>query len=143
VMTYDLKPFGRDYFDMTPSELFRDFGRQFFSNFPDEQSIKTDISEKDDRYELKAELPGFSKDQIDISYENGMLIISAENNQVNEEKDDEGKVIQKERSYSNVKRMYSLNNIDEDNIEAKFEDGILSVDLPKTENSQRKVIDIN
>ncbi|HJG40045.1 MAG TPA: Hsp20/alpha crystallin family protein [Staphylococcus saprophyticus] len=128
---------------MTPSELFRDFGRQFFSNFPDEQSIKTDISEKDDRYELKAELPGFSKDQIDISYENGMLIISAENNQVNEEKDDEGKVIQKERSYSNVKRMYSLNNIDEDNIEAKFEDGILSVDLPKTENSQRKVIDIN
>lgn len=142
-MTYDLKPFGRDYFDMTPSELFRDFGRQFFSNFPDEQSIKTDISEKDDRYELKAELPGFSKDQIDISYENGMLIISAENNQVNEEKDDEGKVIQKERSYSNVKRMYSLNNIDEDNIEAKFEDGILSVDLLKTENSQRKVIDIN
>ena len=142
-MTYDLKPFGRDYFDMTPSELFRDFGRQFFSNFPDEQSIKTDISEKDDRYELKAELPGFSKDQIDISYENGMLIISAENNQVNEEKDDEGKVIQKERSYSNVKRMYSLNNIDEDNIEAKLEDGILSVDLPKTENSQRKVIDIN
>ena len=142
-MTYDLKPFGRDYFDMTPSELFRDFGRQFFSNFPDEQSIKTDISEKDDRYELKAELPGFSKDQIDISYENGMLIISAENNQVNEEKDDEGKVIQKERSYSNVKRMYSLNNIDEDNIGAKFEDDILSVDLPKTENSQRKVIDIN
>ncbi|MDW4130238.1 Hsp20/alpha crystallin family protein [Staphylococcus saprophyticus] len=142
-MTYDLKPFGRDYFDMTPSELFRDFRRQFFSNFPDEQSIKTDISEKDDRYELKAELPGFSKDQIDIFYENGMLIISAENNQVNEEKDDEGKVIQKERSYSNVKRMYSLNNIDEDNIEAKFEDGILSVDLPKTENSQRKVIDIN
>lgn len=142
-MTYGLKPFGRDYFDMTPSELFRDFRRQFFSNFPDEQSIKTDISEKDDRYELKAELPGFSKDQIDISYENGMLIISAENNQVNEEKDDEGKVIQKERSYSNVKRMYSLNNIDEDNIEAKFEDGILSVDLPKTENSQRKVIDIN
>ena len=141
-MTYDLKPFGRDYFDMTPSELFRDFGRQFFSNFPDEQSIKTDISEKDDRYELKAELPGFSKDQIDISYENGMLIISAENNQVNEEKDNEGKVIQKERSYSNVKRMYSLNNIDEDNIEAKFEDGILSVDLPKTENSQRKLIDI-
>ncbi|RIM45853.1 Hsp20/alpha crystallin family protein [Staphylococcus cohnii] len=142
-MTYDLKPFGRDYFDMTPSELFRDFGKQFFSNFLDEQGIKTDISEKDDRYELKAELPGFSKDQIDISYENGMLIISAENNQVNEEKDDEGKVVQKERSYSNVKRMYSLNNIDEDNIEAKFEDGILSVDLPKTENSQRKVIDIN
>lgn len=142
-MTYDLKPFGRDYFDMTPSELFRDFGRQFFSNFPDEQGIKIDISEKDDRYELKSELPGFSKDQIDISYENDMLIISAENNQVNEEKDDEGKVIQKERSYSNVKRMYSLNNIDEDNIEAKFEDGILSVDLPKTENNQRKVIDIN
>lgn len=142
-MSYDLKPFGRDYFDMTPSELFRDFGRQFFSNFPYEQGIKTDIREKDDRYELKAELPGFSKDQIDISYENGTLIIFGENNQVNEEKDDEGKVIQKERSYSNVKRMYSLNNIDEDNIKAKFENGILSVDLPKTENNQRKVIDIN
>ena len=141
-MAYDLKPFGKDYFDMTPSELFRDFGRQFFSNFPDEQSIKTDIIEKDDRYELKAELPGFSKEQIDISYENGTLIISAENNQVNEEKDDEGKVIQKERSYSNVKRMYSLDNIDEDNIEAKFEDGILSVYLPKIEKNQRKVIDI-
>ncbi|MES3706525.1 hypothetical protein ABFE52_13490 [Staphylococcus ureilyticus] len=45
-MSYGLKPFGRDYFDMTPSELFRDFGRQFFSNFPNEQGIKTDISEK-------------------------------------------------------------------------------------------------
>lgn len=141
-MAYDLKPFGKDYFDMTASELFRDFGRQFFSNLPDQKTIKTDINEKDDRYELKAELPGFSKDQIDISYENGMLIISGENNQVNEEKDNEGKVIQKERSYSNVKRMYSLNNIDEDNIEAKFENGILSVHLPKTENNQRKVIDI-
>ncbi|PTI83518.1 hypothetical protein BU071_12575 [Mammaliicoccus vitulinus] len=74
--------------------------------------------------------------------ENGMLIISGENNQVNEEKDNEGKVIQKERSYSNVKRMYSLNNIDEDNIEAKFENGILSVHLPKIEKNQRKVIDI-
>ncbi|WP_162542921.1 Hsp20 family protein, partial [Klebsiella pneumoniae] len=89
-----------------------------------------------------AELPGFSKDQIDISYENGMLIISGENNQLNEEKDNEGKVIQKERSYSNVKRMYSFNNIDEDNIEAKFENGILSVHLPKIEKNQRKVIDI-
>src|SRR5699024_5633438 len=133
----------RDYFDMTPSELFRDFGRQFFSNFPDEQGIKTDISEKEDRYELKAELPGFSKDQIDISYEKGMLIISAENNQVNEEKDEEGKAVQKKGSYRYVKSMHSLNNIDEDNTESKFEDGILSVDLPKTENSQRKVIDIN
>lgn len=114
----------------------------FFSNLPDQKTIKTDINEKDDRYELKAELPGFSKDQIDISYENGMLIISGENNQVNEEKDNEGKVIQKERSYSNVKRMYSLNNIDEDNIEAKFENGILSVHLPKIEKNQRKVIDI-
>ena len=142
-MAYDLKTFGRDYFDMTPSELFRDFGRQFFSNFPDEQGIKTDIIEKDDRYELKAELPLISKDQIDISYENGMLIISAENDLVIEEKDDEDKVIQKERSYSNVKRMYPFDNIDEDNIKAKFEDGILSVDLPKIENSQRKVIDIN
>ncbi|MCJ0941581.1 Hsp20 family protein, partial [Mammaliicoccus sciuri] len=70
------------------------------------------------------------------------LIISGENNQVNEEKNNEGKVIQKERSYSNVKRMYSLNNIDEDNIEAKFENGILSVHLPKIEKNQRKVIDI-
>ncbi|MBM7544808.1 HSP20 family protein [Weissella beninensis] len=141
-MANDLKSFGRDYFDMTPSELFRDFGRQFFSNFPDEKGIKTDISEKDDRYELKAELPGFSKDQIDISYENDMLIISAENNQVNEEKDNEGKIIQKERSYSSVRRMYPLNNIDEDNIEAKFENGILSVYLPKIEKNKRKLIDI-
>ncbi|MDG5466639.1 Hsp20 family protein [Staphylococcus aureus] len=60
--------------------MFRDFGRQIFSNLPDQKTIKTDINEKEDRYELKVELPGFSKDQIDISYENGMLIISEENN---------------------------------------------------------------
>lgn len=142
-MTYDLKPFGRDYFDMTPSELFRDFGRQFFSSFPDVQSIKTDITEKDNKYELKAELPGFSKDQIDISYENGVLTIFGENNQVNEERDNDGQVIQKERSYSNVKRMYSLDNIDEDNIKAKFENGILFMELPKAKNNQRKSIDID
>src|SRR5699024_12051602 len=127
---------------MITSQFFREFGKQFIINSHKQKTIKMDINKKDDRYKLKAELPGFSKDQIDISYENGMLIISGENNQVNEEKDNEGKVIQKERSYSNVKRMYSLNNIDEDNIETKFENGILSVHLPKIEKNQRKVIDI-
>ncbi|GAA3733280.1 Hsp20/alpha crystallin family protein [Salinicoccus jeotgali] len=100
-MAYDLKPFNGDYFDMSPSEMFRDFGKQFFNNFPEIQSIKTDIKETKDKYELEAELPGFAKDSIDVSYENGMLTIAAENNLVNEQKDDEGKIIQKERSYNN------------------------------------------
>lgn len=137
-----MKPFNRDYFDMSPSEMFRDFGKQFFSNFPETESVKTDIQEKEDKYEMTAELPGFSKDAIDVSYENGLLTIRAENNVVDEKKDDDGKMIQKERSYSNVKRIYSISNVDEENIEASFKDGILSLTLPKVEGDSKKMIDI-
>lgn len=141
-MAYEMKPFNRDYFDMSPSEMFRDFGKQFFSNFPETESVKTDIQEKEDKYEMTAELPGFSKDAIDVSYENGLLTIRAENNVVDEKKDDDGKMIQKERSYSNVKRIYSISNVDEENIEASFKDGILSLTLPKVEGDSKKMIDI-
>jgi HSP20 family protein len=141
-MAYDMKPFNRDYFDMSPSEMFRDFGRQFFSNIPETKNVRTDINEMEDRYELTAELPGFTKDAIDVTYENGLLTIKAENNMMNEAKDDDGRVIQKERSFSNVKRVYSIGNVDEDNIEASFKDGVLSLTLPKLEKNKKKSIEI-
>lgn len=146
-MAYEIQPFGKDYFDLTPSELFRDFGRQFFNSVPDGISpggiIKSDIIEKEDRYELTAELPGFTKDSIHITYDNGVLAIKAEKQSESEQKNEEGKVLQKERSYSNMSRMFTIRNVDDDNIKAVYKDGVLSLILPKLEKNKRKTIEIS
>jgi len=65
-MAYELDRFNNSLLDMTPSSLFRDFSKQFFNTLPDMQSMKTDIEEKDDRYEMTVELPGYTKDSLDI-----------------------------------------------------------------------------
>lgn len=56
------KPFNNPLFDVNPSDLFKDFGRQFFEQFPGNSSIKADVKELDDQYVVEAELPGFEKE---------------------------------------------------------------------------------
>lgn len=141
-MAYELDRFNNSLLDMTPSSLFRDFSKQFFNTLPDMQSMKTDIEERDDLYEMTVELPGYTKDSLDISYNNGYLTIKAENNVINESTDEEGKMIQKERSYSNMQRAYALSNVDSDNIQASFKDGVLKITLPKIEKTIKKSIEI-
>ena len=131
-MAFEMKPFNNSFFDVNPSDFFKDFGRQFFDQFPS-QNIKTDIKELDDAYEVEAELPGMDNDNIQLQFDNNILTIAGKQTVENKEQDDEGRVIQRERSYSNVSRQFSFNNIDKDNITASYNNGMLHVKLPKSQ----------
>ena len=94
--------------------------------------MKTDVHETDDGYELDIDLPGFKKDNIDISLENGYLAVSASKSVDNDEKDEKGKLIRQERYSGSMQRSFYVGDeITEDEIKAKFEDGVLKISVPK------------
>ena len=93
--------------------------------------FKTDIRDNGDSYTLEADLPGFSKDDIKVDAENGYLTISAERHSESEQKDGKGNYVRRERSYGSFKRSFDISEIDEEGIRAKFENGVLTLELPK------------
>lgn len=100
-----------------------------------------DISETADSYEVTAELPGLTKDDVKISYEGGMVSIRGEKKQ---EKEDKGKNYhRRERNYGAFERSFRLpTHIEVNKIEAKFKDGVLTLHLPKAEEARPKEIPI-
>ncbi|MCD7894354.1 MAG: Hsp20/alpha crystallin family protein [Erysipelotrichaceae bacterium] len=94
--------------------------------------MRTDVSETDDSFELDIDLPGFKKEDIKISFEKGYLKVAIENSTNNEENVNNKKYIRQERFYSNMSRsFYFGDNIQNDNINAQFEDGVLKITVPK------------
>ena len=111
---------------MLPSRLF--FDDSFFKG---DESIKSDIYEKDGRLVVEMEAPGYTKDDIDISIDKGTLSISFEKEEENEENK---KYLHRERkSYSKVSRSFYLGDID-----ASFKNGILVVSAPKKKEIETK-----
>ncbi|RXZ82972.1 Hsp20/alpha crystallin family protein [Paenibacillaceae bacterium] len=94
-------------------------------------SFRTDIHEKDDVYLIEAELPGVRKDDINIELNGSSLVIRATRSRIDEPKDEQGKVIRRERSHGEFARRFYVKNIEEDGIRAKLEDGILQLTVPK------------
>lgn len=92
--------------------------------------LKTDIYEKEDAYYLKIEVPGFNKNDLDISYENGYLTVTARKK---EEIEEEGEYIRKERYTSEMQRSFYVGERKEDSIKANYENGILTISLEKEE----------
>ena len=98
--------------------------------------MKTDVKEKDSTYEVDIDLPGFKKDEIQIQLENGYVIVSAAKGLDKEEKDKEGKYIRRERYAGNVSRSFYVGEkVQKEDIHPKFENGILSFDIPKETNT--------
>lgn len=98
---------------------------------------KVDIEDKKDHYEIVADMPGFAKDQIHISYENGVLTLEARKEEQQENKDDERHFLRKERSSYGFRRQFTVQGIREEDIKASLKDGVLTVSLPKVD--QKKV----
>lgn len=91
----------------------------------------TDIHETHDAYEVTAELPGMKKEDIKVSLHDGVLQISAENKSETEEKKD-GTVIRRERRYGKFLRRFSIGpDVQDDKVQAKYEDGLLKLVIPK------------
>lgn len=128
-----LKPYRRNELFFDPFRELDMMERAFFGNHEmnAERYIRTDIREKDGAYILEAELPGFDKKDIDIEIEDGCLTISANQKYEHDEKDDNGNFIMRERKMGSFKRTYDTAGIDVDNLKATFENGILTLTMPK------------
>ena len=113
-------------------DLFDAFNDFFRPVFYDEQSaLRTNIKESDTNYELDVELPGYTKDQIKVSLENGYLTISAEKSEKEEDKDKH--YIRKEIAESCARSYYVGEYVTDDQITAKYENGVLSLSVPKVQ----------
>ena len=136
-MLNKIQPRNSDTYSMTPFDFFEEFSRNLFNDFKS-NLIKTDIHETDNEYLVEAELPGIPKENIQVTYENGVLTISGQQqiDAVNEDK--KGKLIRSERSLTSVQRQYLLENVKEDEIKASYSDGVLKVTLPKDSNKEIK-----
>ena len=116
-------------------DLFTDFnqanGRSPKNRMNVPGVMKTDIKETEKEYELSIELPGYKKEDVNAELKDGYLIISATNEQNDEEKDDNG-YIRKERYYGSCQRTFYVGkDLKEEDIKAKFENGVLTLDVPK------------
>ena len=105
--------------------------------------MKCDIYEKDGNTIVEASVPGFKKDEIKIECEDGTLTIQAEKNYDNKENDDKKYIRREIHRHEKCSRSFYLGDIDEENIKASFNDGVLTVTLPmKKIESSKKYIDI-
>jgi HSP20 family protein len=112
------------------SPAFNDFFG--FSNVP-----KVDIKENENNYELTADMPGCDKEDTVVEYSDNTLTISAKHESHSEEKDDTQNYLRKERSLVSYNRSFYLPNVDEDKITGEFKNGVLKLNLPKTENHSK------
>jgi len=127
-----------------PAEInrfFNDFGVDAWDT-DTVWSPAVDITETEDGFEVKAEIPGMNKDEIKINYEDDMLTLSGERNQEKEEKNKNFHRI--ERRYGKFQRSFCLpNHIKADAIKANYKNGVLTVNIPKSEDAKPKEIAIS
>ena len=116
----------------TLDDAFRSFMRPYRWEAPAETpQIKIDVSEVDDAYTVKAEIPGVRKEDIHVEIEGPQVLITAEVKKDTEEKK-ESRVLRSERSYGYASRMFNLGfELDREKAVAKYVDGVLTLTLPK------------
>ncbi|MBQ5966587.1 MAG: Hsp20/alpha crystallin family protein [Clostridiales bacterium] len=96
--------------------------------------MKTDVKETDGTYELEVDLPGFKKDEINVKLEDGYMTISAAKGLDTEKKDKHGKIIRQERYAGAMQRSFYVGEgVKTEDVKAKYEDGVLKLDIPKKE----------
>lgn len=142
---------------LVPSNFRENFVDNFFDDFfrfpfdsgrsSNARAINTDVKELDGKYIMDLELPGYDKEDIKAELDNGYLTITANRLENKEEKDENGKFIRRERYSGSCKRSFYVgDNITEEDINAKFKNGILSIELlkkeAKTEVEEKRYLEI-
>ncbi len=94
--------------------------------------MATDIKESNDGYEMDVEMPGYKKEDISVDFAKGYLTVSAKTQTKNEENGEKHKFIRQERRFA-CSRSYYIGEVDESKISAKYDNGVLTVKLPKKE----------
>ena len=128
---------------MLPSRIFFD---NFFDDFEPpkklDKMMKCDIYEKEGKYILEMDVPGFKKEDINMELENGYLKVSAEKTLDSDEKENKKYVRRERHSFTKCERSFYVGDVSEEDIKAKFKNGILEISVPKEEKKKedKKVI---
>jgi HSP20 family protein len=134
MMMRDLFPVSANEF-LYPDNAFDNFFNGLFQPNPTTQIKlpKVDIQDADDAYIVTADLPGMTKEDINITYDNEVLTIAAQHNQENEENDEQKRYIRRERINNAFKRQFVVRNIQKEGISAEFTNGVLTIRLAKAD----------
>ncbi len=110
------------------------FDQHFFRSKSAAGLMKTDVKESDEGFELSIDLPGYKKEDVKVSAENGYLTITASKKEEKDEKGEKGRYIRRERYTGSCTRSFYIGeDVKPEQIGAKFEDGILKLDIPKVQ----------
>lgn len=135
----------------TPRRSLFNYGEDLWDNFFNTDHFLSrgreswypavDIEESKDNYHVTMELPGMGKDDVNISFENGVLHVRGEKKEEKEDKDRNYHCY--ERRYGKFERAFRIHSdVDNDKIDANFKNGVLSIDLPKAEKAKAKQIEV-
>ena len=129
--------FGRDIFDdFMDGFAFPDVSKELYGKHA-KNVMKTDVRELDNGYEIIVDLPGFKKDEIEVQLEDGYLTISAEKGLDKDETDKKGNYIRQERYSGSCQRSFYVGEgVKQEDMKARFEDGILHLEFPKASPKQ-------
>ena len=128
-MTNDLMNRYNDLFDHMGGWL--DNSKDFLDIHAFRNILQSDVAEDEHEYTVKVDVPGMSKDDIHLSYTDGILTISGHRSTFKDDSDKKKNLLRQERSEGSVSRSFSLPNVDKKGISAKLDGGVLTVTLPK------------
>ena len=125
-------------------DVFQDFDRDFFRGFREPERMlygknaphmmKTDVRETETGYEIDMDLPGFKKDDITLELNRGNLTVSARKSLEKKNEDENGRMLRQERYAGSMSRSFFVgDHITEEDVKARFEDGVLRLAVPKKE----------
>lgn len=132
------------------NEIDRVFDRFFPSRDRDEEGPsqeavwrpRMDLIETDDSYRIHLDMPGMNRDELTISYQDNELVISGE--RANDRLSEDEEYVRVERSFGHFRRAFTLpRTVDEEKISATYENGVLTITVPKTEKVKPRQIEIN
>lgn len=131
---FGMVPFRRNNRMARKDDYFNDlfdsfFGDDFFDMKPDLGHFRVDVKEKDNKYEITADIPGVKKEDINVEYDNNYLTISAKRDEVTQ--DERDSYLRRERRTGQFSRSFYVDDADADNIDATFENGVLRMTIPK------------
>lgn len=127
----------KSFSDALDSDVLPTLGDSF-------NSFRTDVTETESAYIVEADLPGFEKDDITIDISEDYLTIHAKRVEEKETRNKDDRIIRQERQYGEFMRRFFVDNINEDEIKAKLENGVLLIEVPKLKPSkpQHRTIEI-
>lgn len=122
--------------DFGMMDPFERLARSFWTPFENmDQVLKTDISETDNQYQVKVDVPGIDKQDVKLDYRDNVLSIKVQKDSFVDHEDEQQNVVMNERHTGTLQRQYMLPNVAADKISASQADGVLTITLPKTQAS--------